>query len=147
MAIGSKIMHLRKKYNLTQEKLAEKVDVSRQTLSNWEGEVTTPDLIQATKLSKILHVSLDELVDNDVEIACKKNKESQILNPILDKTCYLMLDDDFFDMDINETIPIKVLSVSEDFMKIEYKKGNKRAIKLIDMDFIVAVKAVEGEWK
>ena len=66
MNLGNKIMTLRKKNNLSQEDLAEKVGVTRQTISKWELEETTPDINQAKKLSMIFNVSLDELVNNDV---------------------------------------------------------------------------------
>lgn len=67
MNIGNKILELRKKNNITQEELAEKVGVSRQTISKWELGETSPDLNQAKELSKIFNVSLDEMVDNDVK--------------------------------------------------------------------------------
>ena len=66
MNLGNKIMTLRKKNNLSQEDLAEKVGVTRQTISKWELEETTPDINQAKKLSMIFNISLDELVNNDV---------------------------------------------------------------------------------
>lgn len=66
MDLGNKIVNLRKKNNLSQEELAEKVGVTRQTISKWELEETTPDIKQAKLLSKIFKVSLDELTDNDV---------------------------------------------------------------------------------
>lgn len=62
--IGQKILELRKNNKMSQEELAEKVGVSRQTISNWELGETAPDLKQAKELSKILNISLDELVGN-----------------------------------------------------------------------------------
>lgn len=67
MEIGNKILELRKKLNITQEDLADKVGVSRQTISKWELGETSPDLKQAKELSKVFNVSLDELIDNDVK--------------------------------------------------------------------------------
>jgi len=67
MNIGNKILELRKKNNITQEELAERVGVSRQTISKWELGETSPDLRQSKELSKIFNVSLDELVDNDLK--------------------------------------------------------------------------------
>ena len=67
MEIGNKIMELRKKSGLSQEELAEKVGVARQTISKWELGETSPDLKQSKELSKIFKVSLDELVDNDIK--------------------------------------------------------------------------------
>ena len=66
MNLGNKIASLRKKNNLSQEELGELVGVTRQTISKWELEETTPDIRQAKELSKIFKVSLDELVDNDI---------------------------------------------------------------------------------
>ena len=67
MEIGNKIMNLRKKRGLSQEELAEKVGVARQTISKWELGETSPDLKQSKELSKIFNVSLDELADNDIK--------------------------------------------------------------------------------
>lgn len=67
MEIGEKILELRKKNNLSQEELAEKVGVARQTISKWELGETSPDIKQAKELSKIFKVSLDELVNNDIK--------------------------------------------------------------------------------
>ena len=67
MEIGEKIMNLRKKNGLSQEELAEKVGVARQTISKWELGETSPDLKQSKELSKIFNVSLDELTDNDIK--------------------------------------------------------------------------------
>lgn len=66
MNLGEKIVSLRKKNNLSQEELAEKVGVTRQTISKWELEETTPDINQAKKLSKLFNISLDELTNNDI---------------------------------------------------------------------------------
>ncbi len=67
MKLGNKILELRKKENLSQEQLAEKMDVTRQTISKWELNETTPDIKQAKELSQIFKVSLDELTDNDIK--------------------------------------------------------------------------------
>lgn len=67
MDIGNKILELRKKNNFSQEQLAEKMKVARQTISKWELGETSPDIKQAKELSKIFNVSLDELVDNDIK--------------------------------------------------------------------------------
>ena len=66
MNLGNKILELRKKENLSQEQLAEKMNVTRQTISKWELNETTPDIKQAKELSKIFKISLDELTDNDM---------------------------------------------------------------------------------
>lgn len=66
MNLGKKIAELRKKNNFSQEELAEKVGVARQTISKWEIGDTTPDINQVKIISKIFNISIDELVDNDI---------------------------------------------------------------------------------
>ena len=67
MEPGKQIYELRKKANLSQEQLAEKVGVSRQTISKWELGETAPDIKQAQILSQIFNISLDELTGNDTK--------------------------------------------------------------------------------
>ena len=84
MKIGKKIMDLRKKNGLSQEELAEKVGVARQTISKWELGETSPDLKQAKELSKIFNVSLDELADNDIkDILIEKTSNTEKLAGII----------------------------------------------------------------
>ncbi|MBQ9264269.1 MAG: helix-turn-helix domain-containing protein [Clostridia bacterium] len=61
--IGENLQHLRKMRNLTQEALAEKIGVSRQTIAKWESGESAPDIALAGRLSQELDVSLDELVN------------------------------------------------------------------------------------
>ena len=67
MELGKQIYELRRKANLSQEQLAEKVGVSRQTISKWELGETAPDIKQAQVLSQVFGVSLDELTGNDTK--------------------------------------------------------------------------------
>lgn len=66
MSLGNKILELRKKNGFSQEQLGEKVDVTRQTISNWELGETTPNPEQLKRLSHVLNISIDELLDNNV---------------------------------------------------------------------------------
>ena len=66
MSLGNKILDLRKKNGLSQEQLGEQVNVTRQTISNWELGETAPNPEQLKLLSRILNVSIDELLDNDI---------------------------------------------------------------------------------
>ena len=67
MSLGEKILELRKKKGLSQEELGDKINVTRQTISNWELNETSPNPEQLKKLSQELHVSIDELLDNDIK--------------------------------------------------------------------------------
>ena len=69
MEIGKKLKNARIEAGLTQEKAAEKIDVSRQTISNWENEKSYPDIISVIALSDLYSVSLDELLKGDQKMA------------------------------------------------------------------------------
>ena len=65
--LGNKIQKLRKENNLTQEELASKIDVTRQTISKWELNESTPDIIYSKKLAETFNISLDELLEISLE--------------------------------------------------------------------------------
>ncbi|MBR2001033.1 MAG: helix-turn-helix transcriptional regulator, partial [Firmicutes bacterium] len=64
MTLGQKINQLRLEQNLSQNDLADMLNVSRQSISKWETDGSVPDLDNLIKLSQIFHVTLDELVLN-----------------------------------------------------------------------------------
>ena len=67
MSLGNSLFQARKKAGLSQEAVAEKLGVSRQTISKWELDETLPDIRQSKKLSTLYRLTLDELIDFDVE--------------------------------------------------------------------------------
>lgn len=67
MALGNKILEYRKRNGLSQEQLADKINVTRQTISNWELGETQPNSEQLKMLSKEFSISIDELLDNDIK--------------------------------------------------------------------------------
>lgn len=62
MKIGDKLKKARMDKNLTQEEVAEKIFVSRQSISNWENNKTYPDIGNVLALSDLYQISLDELL-------------------------------------------------------------------------------------
>lgn len=68
MSLGRNLYEARKKSGLSQEYVAEKLGVSRQTISKWELDETLPDIRQSKKLAVLYRLSLDELIDFDFEI-------------------------------------------------------------------------------
>ena len=76
--IANRLVNLRKSNNLSQEALAGKLGISRQTVSKWETDETLPDICQSKKLAVLYGMSLDELVEFDIDV-----KEIQ---EIIDKT-------------------------------------------------------------
>jgi Predicted transcriptional regulators len=68
MSLGNSLFHARKKSGLSQEEVAEKLGVSRQTISKWELNETLPDIRQSKRLSNLYHVTLDELIEFDINV-------------------------------------------------------------------------------
>ena len=66
MKLGSQIRKLRNELSLSQDELAEKVFVSRQSISNWENDKTYPDIKSLLLLCEVFSVSLDYLVKGDI---------------------------------------------------------------------------------
>lgn len=89
MKIGKRIREYRKIYNLSQEQLADKIFVSRQTVSNWENDKTYPDIQSIISLAILFNISLDEFIREDLEemkmkISNKKaNKRADIYSLIM----------------------------------------------------------------
>lgn len=146
MDINEKILVLRKKEGFSQESLAEKLNVTRQTISNWELGQTSPDILQARLISKIFKISLDDLTDNQLEVDVKDNSNN-ILKNIIGKKCFLLMSEDYADPYINYNTNVKVLDVSNSFVKIEYKKGKQIINKLIDIGIITSIKVIEEDIK
>lgn len=67
MSLGNNLFNARKKKGLSQEDVAEKLGVSRQTISKWETDETLPDIRQAKKLATLYGLSLDELIEYDID--------------------------------------------------------------------------------
>ena len=68
MELGTQIRKYRNEKTLSQEALAEKVYVSRQTVSNWENDKSYPDVNSLVLLSEVFEISLDQLIKGDVEM-------------------------------------------------------------------------------
>ena len=68
MKFNEKLVMLRKQHNLSQEQVAEKLGVARQTISKWELGETTPEMDKLILISEIYNITLDELVKEENEV-------------------------------------------------------------------------------
>ncbi|MFV0395041.1 MAG: helix-turn-helix domain-containing protein [Coprobacillaceae bacterium] len=80
MEIGKKLRTARINSGLTQEQIAEDINVSRQTISNWENEKSYPDIISVIKLSDLYHISLDELLKGDDKLIEHLDESTNIVS-------------------------------------------------------------------
>lgn len=68
MTLGQKLKEIRKKFGLSQEQLAEIINVSRQAITKWETDAGLPDTENLKELSRIFEISIDYLLDNNNEL-------------------------------------------------------------------------------
>lgn len=80
MSLGEKLLQLRKNAGLSQESVAEKLGVSRQTISKWETDQTVPELIKAKLLSELYNVTYDYLVSG-----CQVSSDVTSIEMIVDE--------------------------------------------------------------
>lgn len=78
MELGNKIKYYRNEKELSQEELAERVYVSRQTISNWENNKSYPDINSIVLLSEIFEISIDNLIKGDVEQMKKEINSEEV---------------------------------------------------------------------
>lgn len=117
ICIGAKIKELRKRDNMTQEQLAEKLNVTPQTISRWETETAYPDITAIPILANIFDVSIDTLMGYD------KTKTAQKVNDIIRSSkkyfwnniekCEAILSDALNDYPNNDLILRELLSLYE----------------------------------
>lgn len=80
MNLGSQIKKYRGEFSMSQDELAEKIFVSRQSISNWENDKTYPDIKSLLLLSEVFQVSLDQLIKGDIEIMKKEITTQELTN-------------------------------------------------------------------
>ncbi len=102
MNLGLQIKKYRGELSMSQDELAEKVFVSRQSISNWENDKTYPDINSLLLLSEVFQVSLDQLVKGDLEIMKKEISKQELENFHKDSVIYTV----FFILMLLTPIPL-----------------------------------------
>lgn len=133
--LGKRIAQLRKEKILTQEDLAQMMEVSAQAVSKWENDLTCPDISSLPKLAKILGVSVDELLSGKVEplaqvvpIEQRKEIKDMMLRIVIDES-------DGEHVKVN--IPLALVQVALDMgMELPQVSGNT-ALKNVDLTQIM----------
>ena len=121
-------MHCVKKSGYSQQELADLLSLTRQTISNWENGQSAPTFDKAIELAAIYHISLDDLVDNRLEIIAqeKTKKDLHVLQALREKT--VILDCEDFDYMLNSyNEKAKVLEVTEEWIRVAYTRGKSNA--------------------
>ena len=130
MLFSEKLKLLRKESKLTQEELAEKLNVSRQAITKWESNEGIPDIENLKQISILFDTTIDELIkeEKDINIDLKKNVYFEELE--IDHTKH-------FDININKSKDINILPIDNEVVKVEivsYEEENIEDLVKIKFD-------------
>lgn len=147
MKLGERIAEKRKEQGLTQAELAEKMLVTRQTVSRWEAGMALPDIERVAELAGILGVSCDYLLKDDEQMPSdapsKPPAVSRLLQGLKGKTVKFNFYDDEIDGDVG-TNPCRLLGFEGNWMEVEVLRKKDAMRKLIAISTIVSVEIVEA---
>lgn len=155
--LSEKLIALRKKSGMSQQELADRVSVTRQTISNWECGQGSPALDKAAELAAIFHVSLDDLVGDHVDIIIKPKKSSnRLLKSLEGRRVRISCKDKEIAMQVGfdwgYSGIVKVLEVTDEWMRIEYTRTKENSlvkketvVKLMEIGTFNGFELVEDE--
>lgn len=113
MLFNEKLKMLRKENNLTQEELAEKLNVSRQAITKWESGEGTPDIENLKQISRLFDITIDELVKEEKNITIETREQYKYIEELeIDHTKH-------FDIQINKIHELNIIPNVEEKVKIE----------------------------
>lgn len=90
MKFSEKLQKLRKENNLSQEQLADKLDVSRQSVSKWESGQTYPEMDKLLTMCKLFNITLDDLTNDEVQYNDVKSKNKNSFDNLVDDVMYII---------------------------------------------------------
>ena len=137
MKFSEKVFQLRKELRLSQEEVAEKLKVSRQTISNWENGSAQPTIDKAVELANLFDVSLDELVGKSIR---NPQKPNDLLMTLLNQTVTIYLNpetDAWISVSRTELKNCEIIEVNPKSVKVIMKEKNQRIERLLFLKDIV----------
>lgn len=142
--LGTKIAEKRKSLGMTQINFAEKMNVTRQTVSRWEAGTAMPDIEKIGEIADILGVSCDYLLkDEAVENGATQTRVvGKLLKNLTGKTVQLTFFDEEADVDLFNT-PCRIMDFEGNWMRVvaDTKKG--KIEKLIPVSSVLSMEIVK----
>lgn len=146
MELGRKIADARREKGMTQEQLAELMGVTRQTVSRWESQSAYPEMEKMVKLAKLLEVSCDYLLNDQVrkdQGSIKSKPEADPVTRLLEnakgKTVRILFYSDAMDFDIHNKKSM-ITEFDGRWVHVFYKNGKKTESKLVPISGISSIK-------
>lgn len=158
MNIGSKITVARQQCGMTQSELADKMCVTRQTVSRWEAGTAFPDVEKVAHIAKLLGVSCDYLLDDTYEaeglMEIKEGKKTrnpeenscitELLKSLVGKKVYIDFYEDEEDFEIAGEV-CRVEGFEGNWMRLQILKAKETKEKLIALSSVLSFGIVEEE--
>ena len=135
MNLGDNLKKIRKENNLSQEQLAEKLGVSRQSVSKWESNLAYPEMDKVLQLCNMFDLNIDELLNQNVK-EVKKNKQSKVnINKYIDS--FLNFITKTIDMLSSMTFKNQIKCLIEQFVVVAFMFFASIILKYLIFDTIV----------
>ena len=133
---GQRFQRLRKGNNLTQEEVANRVNVTPQAVSKWENDISSPDISLLNSLADLFNISLDELLGREKAITEIVNKENRKdINKMILKVLVLSNSGDKVNVNIPMPLIIAIVNGSDSQLKI----GKQDLSSMIDFKQIISL--------
>ena len=144
--LGNKIAQKRKDLGMTQIEFADKLNVTRQTVSRWEAGTVMPDIDKIADIAGILGVSCDYLLKDDIteEETIVNRWLSKLVENAAGKTVRLNFFDDEADIDLFNT-DCKIIDFEHNWMKVEADTKKGHIEKLIPVSSILSIEIKEAK--
>lgn len=123
MLFNEKLKMLRKESKMTQEQLAEKLNVSRQAITKWEAGDGVPDIENLKQISKVFNITIDELVKEEKNVQIEEKKKYNYIEELeIDYTKH-------FDINICKIEEVNFIRNDEEKVKVELLSDNNDNLK------------------
>ena len=144
--LGNKIAQKRKDLGMTQIEFADKLNVTRQTVSRWEAGTVMPDIDKISDIASILGVSCDYMLKDDIkdEESIVNRYLSKLVENAAGKTVRLNFFDDEADIDLFNT-DCRIIDFERNWMKVEADTKKGHIEKLIPVSSILSIEIKEAK--
>lgn len=132
MTFGNQLTKARKENDLTQEQLAEKLNLSRQTILRWEKNQVFPDISNLRAVTEVLEVSFNYLL-GETESVEEKTESTNILTSLIDQQVKIIFYEGHLEL-YGKTL--FVLDVEEDMLQIQYTVNDELVMKILSVSAI-----------
>lgn len=144
--MGEKIAHKRKDLGMTQIDFADKLSVTRQTVSRWEAGSVMPDIDKISDIASLLNVSCDYLLKDEItdEQSTSTSVVSRLISDAKGKTVKINFFEEEIDMDLYDK-KCRIVDFEGNWMNVEVDSQKGKIEKLISISSILSLEILKEE--